>query len=625
MGFLNKMVNLPTALKKREKFKKDSINVTTNGFFYLKPVYSRELMPNQSTKVNMGMFSRLNSMRNPAYARCKFVNRAFAVRYNSIFKSFDRFVSQEVDERGQSVTGLPYLYKATIYNFFYYDCVAHGGPGLFASEVESGQPYDIEYIQDNVDDDQVVQSLIKFTKRGKVAFDILINLGYNPPLVYCTPVEGGRYGVKDWNVKMSVMPLLAFLRVWFDWFRNNKYQPVLTYLNQTWYAEEFFNLEADADLEYDQLGAILCFLTQVSYDVDYFTCASKNPVTPSINEAVQTIKDVTVPNLATSVKSESTSGVVAGQNTPLVRRDDGSNFSGVLTQYILQALNKMTDYMQRDGLVGGKTLDRLLAHYGVRVPSLLLQRSVYLGKYEQAITIMDVTQTAPTENSPLGYQGGRGMTTEQASGSFEFETGKEDFCHILIISQLVPEISYFQGVKREMLHLSRFDFFTPEYDSLGVQSMSCSELYNGYSDYGATWYSELEEKQTWNKTFGFVPRYAEYKQSDNQDVLSGDFRISTAGRETLKSYQQFRNIIPNQTFTNNVMQTEKRFDEVGADVSQYDRIFNDASNFDDNFITFYNFEVVDYMPCRQLFESYDFGDDEEHNKRITIAKNGTMF
>lgn len=612
------MVNLPTAVQRRKKFVKNSINVTTNDYLYNKPVYSRELMANQSTSINMSVFSRLFPMQNPAYARCKFINRAYFVPYRTIFPSWNRFLSQEKAENGRQITEVHQFNTETFYGMLHDDAA---GSHYFVTPGNENS-WDISYLPYATDPGMI--EYYKFTKRGKVAYDTLINLGYNLPYEFVYTPE---MTADDWSVNVSALPLLAYVKVWFDWYRNNKYEPLVG----TDYVEAYFYATNNYTLDGTQLRNLLLFCTQISYPIDYFTSAGVNPVTPNIAEPNQQIQDVTLPQNSDTGKSQvSFSG--SSSKTPNIVRGDGTSLSPVsLTDYILKALNKMTDYMVRDGLVGGKTLDRLLAHYGVRLESEQLKRSVYLGKYEQPITIMDVTQTSPQTSGPdqdptsvLGYQAGRGVTMGDGNGHFEFET--KEFGQMIIISQLVPEVSYYSGMKREMLHIKRFDFFTPEYDALGPQAIAVGEIYNGpmqfiddHNDY-RLWYNNK-----FNDIFGYAPsRYIEYKHSCNQDVLSGDFRVRLHGMQQLQAYHQFRQILDNQ-FENHKIKTCLRFDSIMADQDQYDRIFNDQDATDDHFISFYDFQVTDYMPCEQAFDGYDFGDDEEHRLHQTVAKGGTMF
>lgn len=629
------MVNLPTAVQQRKKFIKSSINVTTNDYMYLKPVYSRELMANQSTDINMSVFSRLYPMQNPAYARCKFVNRAFFVPYRTVFPSFDRFLSQEKNRSGALVSRVHSISMRNIFYLFVNDSQDTVVPGsqffgrkFFAERIDWTYPdtperteYDLMYYNDAEMSDPSEAIFMKFTKRGKVVYDTLINLGYNIPQEYSiTPDMDDE---NQWNVQFSALPLLSMAKIWFDWYRNNKYEPLVG----TQYIESFFNLDQANSFTPENVCALLLFISQISYPVDSLTCASVNPVTPNIAEPVQEIKDVTLPNVSDGSKTQAQFSTTS-EKTPILRNSTNGTLFNV-TQYILNALNRMTDYLQRDGLVGGKTLDRLLAHYGVRMPEPALRRSVYIGKYEQPLTIMDVTQTAPqtsdgdAKTSVLGYQAGRGMTTDRVNGHFQYET--KEFGQIIIISQLVPEVSYYQGVKREMLHLNRFDFFTSEYDALGPQAISVAEVWNGVMEFDTNRDNYLLWNNHWYDQFGFHPsRYFEYKHSCNQDVLSGDFRVPRAGQFSLASYHQFRQI-RDRNFDDHKIRTCLKFDSIMADIAQYDRIFNSQDSLLDHFISFYDFQVTDYMPCREAFEGYDFGDDEEHRLRQTVAKNGTMF
>ena len=88
---------------------------------------------------------------------------------------------------------------------------------------------------------------------------------------------------------------------------------------------------------------------------------------------------------------------------------------------------------------------------------------------------------------------------------------KEHGWMIGLISVL-PDALYFQGVQKFLWKKKPFDYAFPTFANLGEQEILNKELvYNGEADYV-------------NDTFGYTPRYAEYKFINNR--VCGQFRSS---------------------------------------------------------------------------------------------------
>lgn len=676
MGFLNTISNVPIADVKKNKFNKSRVNCTTQDFFAMKPVFCSEVMSKEDVTIQMGAFSRLAPMVRPTYARAKMVNRAFFVPYRTIWRPWNDFQSQSEYTDGQVPVSIPSISIPYLQGIFCDDLIQLQQPftenewhkninSLFSCDDEDSlNDYfdkksdfvvwvndDDDVVRDWFHDHEIVQDLsgygiqvkgkvyypyLKFDLgvEGKRAFDLLINLGYNIP-AHCF------YQVDDWITgeapldfllpnpdgtnfdfiveprTISALPLLSYLKVWRDWYSFQQWKPVFDGV----YVDEFFEIRNDDyewinDLKY--LRVIFHFLLINQYDKDYFTCAEETPISRYDTQTI-VFNDNT-----TNSSTENQVNNINAEKTPVAKDPDGLT---MFSQFMVDGLRKLTNYMMRNKIAGGRALDRLLLQYGIKLDSEKLRRSVYLGKYEQPLQIMDVTQTASTEvNGSVQYLGdyaGKGLS--QGSGKFTLKHN-EEFGQLIIVSVIVPEISYYQGIKREMFHINKFDFFDPTFDNLGYQAVRRDELF-AVSDTGN--YQDLAYVISQNAqgdssaVFGFLPRYAEYKNSDTMDILSGDYRFHSAGADNLRYFNLFRQL-SKETFGNKSLQQCQEF-AFAYDREQYDRIFSDTNIVFDHFLTFFSFDVTSYQPAKPLFDSYDFGDDDEHNKHVNMSYGGTRF
>lgn len=676
MGFTNTMAKLPLPNLKKNKFHLPSVNCTTQDFFNLKPVYCREVVPGEDVKINMSAFSRLSPMVKPAYARCNMVNRAFFVPYRVIFPDWNDFITESQNKEGVVPASVPMIDDKTLRYLFYRLDMGESHP--FANHTNSYSLDDVmvrsltsgnisleDYLVLKADFiiygpySQVLQDWVSeygdgydysfttsdgkkwfpyakysLSPRGRRAYDTLVNLGYNFEKTYFINAEvqlDGNDNPQIGNIVdnyfpagnyYSALPLLALLKVWFDWFSN---QNLAIFEIDGHNIREYFNCEESSTLSSADITRILTWLDIYSYPKDYFNLATRDAFLsgPNIDNPQHTIPDITL-----SDDFAPTEVANAVTDTPTIRDSNGDSLSNI-SQFMINALQRLTDYMLRNNIVGGRTLDRMLSQYGVKLDSEKLRRSIYLGKYEQPLQIMDVTQTAPTSISgslqPLGDYAGKGVT--QGGGNFEL-TRNDEFGQLIIISSIIPEVSYYQGVKREMRHLSKGEFFWPEFDSIGMQLMRSDEVMNT-SPQGNQWSNRYlydmylaNNARNRNQAFGFVPRFAEYKQSDNQDVLSGDFRLPTSSG-TLMYYNLFRDLLPYLVDTG-YLENSTDFSTV-TDGDQYDRIFSDTTSSIDHFISFFSFDVTAYKPMLPLYDSFDFGDDNEHNRKTKVSVGGTRF
>lgn len=178
----------------------------------------------------------------------------------------------------------------------------------------------------------------------------------------------------------------------------------------------------------------------------------------------------------------------------------------------LRRATRLQQYLETSARVGGRYKEFVLGHFGVNVPDGRLQRPEYLGGGVCKISIGEVTQTSMTVNSgddvaALGQMAGRGSAY---GNSNSFKHSFPEHGYVMAIMSIQPKAAYFQGVCRDLLKQDRLDIFTPEFANLGEQPIMNAELFASSSNP--------------KDTFGYTPRYAEYKFS--LDEIHGQFRNS---------------------------------------------------------------------------------------------------
>lgn len=604
------------ALKDNNKFNLTCDHITTTDFFKIQPVYFKEMVPNEKIQIRQSTFTRLSPLVNPMYGRCKIVNRAFFVPMRTIWQYWNEFITDTpaYTEEGQQI--LANVPKITTLNFI----------DLFAdwhfSDSSNYSNHEWKYtIQDSEGNNSV--NYFRFTAMGRKLWNILCSLGYRHTLGSCGVVylEDGTAPIGG-NVEFSALPLLAYLKIYYDWYRNMGYatSALAAFLGRMY--------RTNGNLEVGFLVDALLEVVNAQYDKDYFTSAWDTPVSP--NDEVHSSMLISDPT--TSRDSVSNNGGVAdvpsARNTPLVSAGVNSG-TAAFSQYAIDALKKLTDYMKRHQLAGSQAMDRMLSRFGVKPSDAALKRSIYIGKDDVNVQIADVMANATStdgagKTSVLGDYAGKGVGFS-GNGFFKYDTN--EYGYIMIISVLQPHVGYVQGWNRYNLHVNKLDFFTPEFDSLGVQAISRGELISDYlgaaqgkyaGDSGVT---AANLDALYKGIFGYTSRYAEYKiQNDN---LTGDF-IFPSRNTGLQTWHLFRLIDGTQVYASNpdtFTKVSHNAEFCTGEQAQYDRVFSLTSSDYDHFINVHHFDIVDYAPMAKLFDDYEF---DGGNKNVTLEVNGTQ-
>lgn len=178
----------------------------------------------------------------------------------------------------------------------------------------------------------------------------------------------------------------------------------------------------------------------------------------------------------------------------------------------LRTSNALQRWFERNSRSGSRYIEQILSHFGVRSSDARLQRPQFLGGGRVPVSVSEVLQTSSTdETSPQANMAGHGIS---ASVNHGFTRYFEEHGYIIGIMSIMPRTGYQQGIPRDFRKFDNMDFYFPEFAHLGEQEIKNEELY--LSQYDADN----------NGTFGYTPRYAEYKYSLNE--AHGDFRGNMA-------------------------------------------------------------------------------------------------
>lgn len=585
---------IDTAIDNRSKLDVSSTHITTASFMQNCPVYYRHMIPGETLQGTGNVLTRLAPVAVPTYGRCRVNMRAFFVPFRTIFPQWNDFIGDTIAtnyNNASLVAKSPVINHNEIIDMFlngsYFGAALVTNLDLATPPYATGDPYDFRYNGHHY----------AYTYYGRLFKKILESLGYRIIWTYKAGL-----GTIEW----SALPFLAYLRVYADWYANTAYAGSATYL----YAMQLFAYNDPTgylSINSSSLNSMLTFICNVCYDNgnDVYVNAWDKPVAP--NDSIYSTfnaYDYTASSFGSNSIGFDTNG------TPTMYQSAASNTS-IGTTYIHTMLKAVTDYIKRNQLAGARAVDRYLARFGINLDSAKVSRSIYVASQSVDVDFGSVMQTVNTagagQDSNLGDYAGQGL----GRGQFSFDFHTDEYGIFIVTSSIIPAASLYQGFDRNNLHVDKMDFWTPEYDNLGVQVVDKGEVYVSKND------SFASNALDYTGVFGFAPRYYEYKQG--KDFVTGDFvsEFAINGGDAWHLNREFDDSswgvgdITGVTHSVNFVR--------GIDGKTYDRIFNYTGGDYDMFYQVFHFSVQATAPCKSLFDTYDF---EDAGKQIQMSANG---
>lgn len=594
------------ALREKNKFDLSCDHYTTGDFMQLSPVFIQELVPGESVNIKQQVFTRLAPMVKPMYGRARIELRKFFVPMRTIMRGWNEYITDTALD-GQ-IPSIPTLNL--------HDLAVALNNSAFSTEVASTVEY-YDYSSGTP------AKKYRFTALGRQVWKILNSLGYRFPIGYWISQQSGT----ESTLTVSALPLLAFAKIYCDWYKNQAYNDAT-----------FFNLFDTLDVAWtvSKIVTLLSRIATVTYDKDeLFVSAWDRPVAPnnglvSSNQIQDITNDRTGNNAFGSMVSNNATATANSASTPAIKAVtasgavDPQNGGRQITQYMIDSLKALTDYVKRHQIAGSQAMDRMMARFGMKPTDAALKRSLYLGKDTVDIQIADVMATGngvdtDDQSSSLGDYAGKGVGFD--SGACKFST--DEYGYIIFCASIIPTAHYVQGMRPEVMRgiNGRLDFFTPEFDGIGVDALPRKMLLSDYNGGAESNLVTIGYDAAMDGVFGFVPRYANYKASF--DNMTGDFVVpSLNGGDNMSVWHLNRMFDPSSVELADI--THNLNFVSGTDAGQYDRIFayqgDLSSNRFEHFYTIYHFNVESWKPMRKLFDDYDF----DGGKDVTMEVNGTQ-
>lgn len=448
----------------------------------LLPCFCKEVNPNEHFRINPQMFLRTVPMNSAAYVRLKQYCEFYFVPYRLLWRGF-----------GQFIAGTSNPFSVSIPD---------------GSKFESVPHYTFRQILDFLRSNSNAKDSCGYPYRDG-AVRILDLLGYGINTVNVDSLISKMDSDENsFNFSVSPFRLLAYQKIYSDYYRNADYEPIKTYT---------FNVDSAVPsvsaMNYEGL-----WLRYRDWKKDYFNVVKPTfqgsdfmssefrPFSfPLVNQPSNFVSD-------TFKNNGNFQGALVG---------DGSSFGiSVANIRSAYALDKL--YRLMVSAKDGSYSEQMKVRFGIDAPDDDW-KSQFIGAIDAPITISEVETTADTyDGNEIGSAAGTlyGKGSSLSNGIIDF-TAKEHGI-IMGIFSILPECDYSSNMIDPFnVKLTRSDFFQPEFADLGKQPTPLYQfMFNQDTDM--------------SKVLGYNLRYAEYKTSI--DSVHGVFNGSSSVDKSNQSY-----------------------------------------------------------------------------------------
>lgn len=574
----------------KNKTSKNSFDLSHRNLFTAKvgeliPCSVFELNPGDTINLDTSYFTRTAPLDSAAYTRLRENVQFFFVPYSQLWKYFDSQVMNMTStpngaDISRVATGLTSNSKITTQMpFVQYKALHEELTALANAGIDSLDNYN--YLKDNLFNNGEY--------RWACSAKLLQMLGYGNFPEQNFAVSKGQskytldtYGNSDstpsnfFNVNLSIFRLLAYHKVCNDHYTYRQWQPYNAYLCNVDYLvpDKSGSLDISSLLPWKNNlsgkdNLTLLDMRFSNLPLDYF-----NGVLPTPQFGSESVVNLSLGNASgsgslsghtgpdtgnwwsyttvaeqTSVAFDSSNKQLEAKNTEgsFVNLGHHHDFSGNVSintalsgQLSIAALRQATalqKYKEIQLANDSDFVSQIEAHFGV-TPKHSDTVSYFLGGASSMIDInpqvnsnlADWSQSNALKASPIG----------QGHGKIKFTA--DTYGIVLGIYRCVPVLDYAHvGVDRTLLKTDATDFVIPELDSIGMQQSVVGEIcmpsYHD-NDNGSISTGTIHRP---TDSFGYAPRYAEYKTSF--DRYNGEFCFSLSNWVTGLDLSRLRDLL----------------------------------------------------------------------------------
>lgn len=491
----------------RSSFDLSSKKLFTAKVGEILPCYWQIAIPGNKYRISSDWFTRTVPVNTAAYTRIKEYYDFYAVPLRLISRALPQAFTQMTDymtsaaSSDKNTTALSSVPYTTMAQFNALLLTSNAGDQTNTRD-DAGLPY--VYGACKLLDLLGYGSMIDSSNTGKAAITKkylgLDNLsdGDNP-LVYSV------------SQTVNMLPILAYQKIYFDFFSNPQWEKHLAYA---------YNVDYWQGTSYVSLCADMLKMRYANYPKDYFmgilpssqygsVAVLPGVLSPSDSPSrvfAYTASSGSVGSIINSASSNSvTTNNVSSKNRFATLNSDLSALSLRATEY-LQRWKEVVQFSSKD------YSDQMAAQFGIKAPEYMGNHAHYIGGWSNVININEVVNTNLDTDTSQASIAGKGISS-QSGHTITYDCGAEHQV-IMCVYHAVPLLDWnLTGQNPQLTVTAITDFPQPAFDQLGMQAVPALNLQNNPG-------------RSVSGSIGYNLRYWQWKSSI--DTVHAAFRTGAA-------------------------------------------------------------------------------------------------
>lgn len=464
----------------RSSFDLSSKKLFTAKVGEILPCYWQIAIPGTKYRISSDWFTRTVPVNTAAYTRIKEYYDFYAVPLRLLSRALPQAFTQMTDYMTSAASGdkntaalssVPYT---TMAQFNVLLLTANAADQTNTRD-DAGLPY--VYGACKLLDLLGYGSMIDKANTGKLAITKkylgLEGLGdTDNPLVYSV------------SQSVNMLPILAYQKIYFDFFSNSQWEKHLAYS---------YNVDYWSGSTYLTLYTDMLKMRYANYPKDYFM-----GILPSSQYG-------SVAVLSNSVIADTTSDSSPSAGRAVELNSDLSALSIRATEY-LQRWKEVVQFSSKD------YSDQMAAQFGIKAPEYMGNHAHYIGGWSNVININEVVNTNLDTDSSQASIAGKGISS-QSGHTITYDCGAEHQV-IMCVYHAVPMLDWnLTGQAPQLTVTAVSDFPQPAFDQLGMQTVPALNLQNNPG-------------RSVSGSLGYNLRYWQWKS--NIDTVHAGFRTGAA-------------------------------------------------------------------------------------------------